>query len=258
MFPVLQLTFFALVTIALSMLTILVGSCERHGKVAYRINRLWTWMILRAGGIALKVTGLENLDRNKQYIFMVNHQSNMDIPVLVQALAQFQLRWIAKKELLRVPFLGWAMWAAKHITVDRADPQDAMKSLERAKRHIAAGISVVVYPEGTRSKDGKLLRFKKGGFLLAVQSKTAIVPVTINGSGSALPAGAWLPKPGAIEVTVEQPIAIDGYRPGNLRVISELVRAKIAAHLRPPSQTRETDGDGEPSLVNQTADKQHV
>ena len=115
---------------------------------------------------------------------------------LVQSLVRFQLRWIAKKELLWVPLFGWAMWATKHITVDRSDPLDAVRSLERAKERLAAGISIVVFPEGTRSRDGQLLPFKKGGFLLAAKTRTKIVPVTIVGSASLLPAGAWRLRPG--------------------------------------------------------------
>lgn len=227
------------VTIPLALLTILFGFFDRYGKRVYRINQFWTWIILRLGGVALKIEGKENIDPKQSYIFMVNHQSNVDIPVLVQALARFQLRWIAKKELLRVPFFGWAMWATKHITVDRSDPVDALKSLERAKEKIAAGISVVVFPEGTRSRDGRLLRFKKGGFFLAVQTRTQIAPVTINGSGRVLPSGGWKLRPGIIEVRVGKPIAVEGYRIGKLRALSDQVRQAIAANLRAddPAQT---------------------
>jgi len=235
MFYLLRLTFVLLVTILLAALTILLGLFDRHGKRAYVINRFWTWLILRVGGISLNVDGLENIDPGEQYVFMVNHQSNIDIPVLVQSLAQFQLRWIAKKELLWVPFFGWAMWATKHITVDRTDPSDAMKSLQRAKQRMAAGISVVVFPEGTRGRDGKLMRFKKGGFLLAVQAQRPIVPITINGSGRVLPSGGWRLRSGVIEVTVEKPIAVEGYRAGNLRLLADQTRQAIAAHLRQPA-----------------------
>jgi 1-acyl-sn-glycerol-3-phosphate acyltransferase len=190
-------------------------------------------LILRIAGISLKIQGLENLDPGQQYIFVVNHQSNIDIPVLVQTLAQFQLRWIAKKELLWVPLFGWAMWATKHITVDRSNRADALKSLERAKQRIAAGISVVVFPEGTRSRDGKLLRFKKGGFLLALQTGKNIVPITINGSGRILPSGDWRLRSGTIEVIVEKPIVTATYRVGNLQLLSDQVRHTIAGHLRP-------------------------
>ena len=97
----------------------MLGLFDPHGKRVYLINQFWTWLILRIGRDFTQVRGLENIDPGQQYIFMVNHQSNIDIPVVVQSLANFQLRWIAKKELLWVPFFGWAMWATKHITVDR-------------------------------------------------------------------------------------------------------------------------------------------
>jgi 1-acyl-sn-glycerol-3-phosphate acyltransferase len=236
MFYPFQFSVIALVTVLLAILTILCGLFEANGKRAYRINQFWTWLVLRVAGISLTVKGLENIDPQRQYIFIVNHQSNLDIPVLVQALPRFQLRWIAKRELLRVPFFGWAMWATKHVTVDRSDSQDAMKSLVRAKELLAAGISLVIFPEGTRSRDGHLQNFKKGGFLLAVQTHTSIVPVTVIGSASLLPIGSWRPQPGSIEVVVEQPVAVEGFRPGTLRLLSNQVRDKIAAHLRDARQ----------------------
>jgi 1-acyl-sn-glycerol-3-phosphate acyltransferase len=260
MFYILQLTLFIVITISLAVLTISLGFFDRHGKRVYRINQLWAWLLLRMGGISLNVEGQENIDASQQYIFMVNHQSNVDIPVIVQSLARFQLRWIAKKELLWVPFFGWAMWATKHITVDRSDPQNAVKSLQRARERIAAGISVVVFPEGTRSTDGKLLRFKKGGFMLAVQANTKIVPVTINGSRNLLPSGAWRLCSGSIEVFVDKPIAVDGYRAGNLRLLSDRVRETIAAHLREPasSESNRTVEGGNRAIANRALDKQRV
>src|SRR5262245_32706657 len=153
----------------LATLTTLVGVIDRHGKVVYGFNKCWTWAILFAGGVKLKVSGSERLDPHRQYIFMVNHQSNADIPILVQSLPRFQLRWIAKKELLWVPFFGWAMWATKHITVDRSDRMDALGSLKKAKERMKSGISLVIFPEGTRSSNGHLLPFKRGGLLLAVR-----------------------------------------------------------------------------------------
>jgi 1-acyl-sn-glycerol-3-phosphate acyltransferase len=228
-----RLTLVLLITGVLATLIVLLGIFDRHGKQVYRINRLWTWFVLRIARISLTVRGLENLDPSEQYVFMVNHQSNIDIPVLVQSLTQFQLRWIAKKELLWVPLFGWAMWATKHIIVNRSDAGDARKSLERAKRRIAAGISVVVFPEGTRSHDGKLLPFKKGGFLLALQTGKNIVPVTINGSGQLLPSGDWRLRSGNVEVTVEKPIMTKTFRVGSIRSLSDRVGQAIAAHLRP-------------------------
>lgn len=239
MFYPLQLSAIVLVTVPLAVATLLCGLFEANGKRAYRINQFWTWLVLRLAGISLIVKGLENIDPRRHYIFIVNHQSNLDIPVLVQALPRFQLRWIAKKELLRVPFLGWALWATRHVTVNRSDSQDAIRSIARAKELLSAGISLVIFPEGTRSRDGHLQKFKKGGFLLAVQTDISIVPVTVNGSYSLLPTGSWCPRSGTIEVVVEQPIAVDGFRPGNLRLLSNHVRDKITAHLRDPRQIQD-------------------
>ena len=246
MFYIAKLCVLLAVTVPLAVAIIAFGPFDPHGKRVYHINQFWTWLILRMGGISLNVRGLENLESGEQYVFMVNHQSNVDIPVLVQSLARFQLRWIAKKELLRVPFFGWAMWATKHITVDRSDPLDAVKSLERARERLDAGISIVVFPEGTRSRDGCLLPFKKGGFLLAAKTRTKIVPVTIVGSASLLPAGAWRLRPGTIEVFVDRPIMTESYRIGKLRSLTEQVRQVIAAHLDQrggPQETKTPDAE---------------
>jgi 1-acyl-sn-glycerol-3-phosphate acyltransferase len=244
MFYLAQLCILLVVTVPLAIATIVLGPFDAQGKRVYRINQFWTWLVLRIGGISLRVSGLENIQAGHQYIFMVNHRSNIDIPVLVQSLVRFQLRWIAKKELLRVPLFGWAMWATKHIVIDRSDPLAAVKNLERAKDRIAAGISIVVFPEGTRSRDGRLLPFKRGGFLLAAQTRTDIVPVTICGSAEVLAAGEWRLHPGTIEVFVDQPIATDGYRAGKLRVLSEQVREIIAARLNALRQAGKPDAVG--------------
>ena len=256
----LRLTLIALLTVPLALLTVVFGLIDPYGKQVYRLSQFWAWAILRAGGVSLRVEGLERLDPDRQYVFMVNHQSNVDIPVLVQSFPKFQLRWLAKKELLWVPFFGWAMWASKHITVDRSNPSDAVKSLQRAKERIAAGISVVIFPEGTRSRDGKLLRFKKGGFLLAVQSGAAIVPVTINGSGSLLPAGAWRLQPGTIEVIVGEAITVAGFRPGKLRLLSDQVRQRMAAHMRVPAIVPGSNvtSMNRPALSKQSLEKQRI
>ena len=232
MFYPIKLGAILLVTVIAASLTVLLGIFDRHGKRVYRLNQFWTWTILRLGGVSLNVIGLERIDPLQQYIFMVNHQSNIDIPVLVEGLRSFQLRWIAKKELLRVPFFGWAMWASKHIIVDRGNRSDGIKILQQAKQRIAAGISVVIFPEGSRSRDGKLLPFKKGGFLLAVQTGRPIVPITIRGSSELLPPGAWRLKSGTVELIIDQPVTVTGVRPGNLRILSGQIRQTIERRLQ--------------------------
>ena len=227
----LKLLGISVVTVPAALLIVLLGLFDRYGKHVYGISRLWTWMILAIGGVGLKVTGLSHIDPKRQYIFMVNHQSHIDIPVLIQSLPSFQLRWIAKRELLWVPFFGWAMWAAKHITVDRSDRMDALGSLKKAKERMKGGISLVIFPEGTRSSDGNLLPFKRGGLLLAVRTQTPIVPVTISGSWAILPKGDWRIRGGQIEVTVGAPVSVKNHRPRSLRELSVHVQELIENNL---------------------------
>jgi 1-acyl-sn-glycerol-3-phosphate acyltransferase len=234
MFAALKLALIATITVLAAILTTIRGSVDPNGKTVYRLGRIWSYTILKIGGISVRVEGLKGIDPSKQYIFMANHQSNLDIPVLIHTLNGFQLRWIAKKELLWVPFFGWAMWASKHIVVDRTDRLNAVKSLQRAKERLQAGLSIVIFPEGTRSRSGKLLPFKKGGFYLAAQTNTPIVPLTINGSGAVLPVGGWRFLPGTIEVRIGEPLTVRGYGRGDLRLLSSEVRRAIETHLREP------------------------
>jgi len=251
----LKLALICMITLPATVLIILLGLFDPVGKRVYEIGRFWSWTILKIGGVSLNVQGLTQLDPRRQYVFMANHQSNIDIPVLMQSLPGFQLRWIAKKELLWVPFFGWAMWAAKHITVDRSDRLDAVKSLKQAKERIDAGISVVVFPEGTRSKDGRLLPFKRGGFLLAIQTGAPIVPVTINGSGAVLRVGGWRLHRGKIDVTIGETIPVENYGRANLRILSARVKERVEAHLRQPTYESREAFPGTHSVINTAIEK---
>lgn len=234
----LKLLVICVITVPAALLTIVFGLFDPYGKYVHGITRLWTRLILAICGVTVEVTGLSQLDPKQQYVFMVNHQSHVDIPVLVQSLPAFQLRWIAKKELLWVPFFGWAMWAAKHIMVNRSNRFDASGSIKKAKQRMKGGISLVIFPEGTRSLDGNLLPFKRGGLLLAVKTQTPIVPVTINGSSAVLPKGGWRIRRGEIKVTVGAPISVENYRPGTLRALSLRVQELIENNLLTASQLR--------------------
>jgi 1-acyl-sn-glycerol-3-phosphate acyltransferase len=200
---------------------------DREGRLAYRLGRLWTRMVLNTAGVDLKVTGLEQLDRRRPYIFIANHQSHIDIPIMVQSLPGFQLRWIAKKTLAYVPFFGWALMASRHILIDRADRAAAMASLTKAKAKLDAGISVVIFPEGTRGVRGRLGNFKRGAFLLGIKTKTPIVPVTISGSWRILGRKQWRIRSGEVEVFVHDPIATDGLGAKDSATLAQRVRAII-------------------------------
>lgn len=230
----LKLFLVGLFTLLLSFLIVLAAPFGRIGKPADAVARLWAWTILGIGGIRLKVRGLDRLEPGRHYIFIANHQSYLDIPVLVKSLPRFQLRWIAKKELGYIPFFGWALWAGGHILVDRSDRASAMASFRKAKERIAKGVSVVIFPEGTRSSGGHMMPFKRGGFLLAAQTKTPIVPVTINGSWAVLPREDWRLKSGEIEVVVDEPIPIEKYDGKEISVLVKRVHDMIESHCGGP------------------------
>lgn len=230
-----KLLLIVLITLPLGAAILCVGPFDKTGRWAYAVSRLWSWSILKIGGVRLSARGLDRLDAGRPYIFMANHQSLIDIPVLVGSFPRFQLRWVAKKELLYIPLFGWALWASRHITVDRADYSTAARSLRKAKEKIESGISVVIFPEGTRSLSGELLPFKKGGFLLAVKTKTPIVPVTINGSRAVLLRKDWRIRAGEVEVVVGDPIPVDSVHPADLQGLLTRVREIIEAGLRRPA-----------------------
>lgn len=206
----LKLALIVLGSILQSIPIIAFGLMDSDGRRAYPLFRFWSWCVLKVGGVGLTIRQAGRLDPGQAYIFMANHQSNIDIPVLVQALAPFQLRWMAKRELLRVPFFGWALWASRHILVKRARSRDLVAAMDSACERLTQGISVVVFPEGTRSTDGQLLPFKRGGFRLAERAGVPIVPATIKGSGALMKRGDWRLRPGEVEVVIGDAIPPDG------------------------------------------------
>jgi 1-acyl-sn-glycerol-3-phosphate acyltransferase len=169
------------------------------------VQRFWSPVLLWAGGAKLEVLGLEHLDRKQPYVFVSNHQSTIDIPTLFLALP-WNTRFVAKKALMYVPALGWYMWLAKFIFVDRGNRKTAIASLDKAAQQIRDGISIIVFAEGTRSPDRTVKPFKKGPFALAMKAGVPLVPVAIEGSGALMPKNSWIITPGPIKVLVGKPI----------------------------------------------------
>lgn len=164
----------------------------------HNCGRLWGRGALWLAGVRLRVEGVENLPAPGQpVIFAGNHQSNFDILSYFAGLP-FQFRWMAKVELFRIPFFGLAMKRSGYIPIDRADRRKAMQSMSLAAERIRGGTSVVIFPEGTRSDDGRLQEFKKGGLLIAIKAQVPIVPVAISGSAAVMRKGAWSFTPGTI------------------------------------------------------------
>ncbi len=247
----LKLAVIAVVTPILSLAVLLLAPIDdREGRLVYRIGRLWSRMVLKIAGVRVKVHGLARLRRSRPYIFIANHQSHIDIPVMVQSLPGFQLRWIAKKTLAFVPFFGWALLASRHILIDRADRAAAMASLRKAKAKLAAGVSVVIFPEGTRGVHGRIGRFKRGAVLLAIKTKTPIVPVTISGSWRILGRKDWRLKGGEVEVFVHEPIAVEDLGGKDGEELTERVRGIIASSCAGGLDTEEPTGAARAAALN--------
>jgi len=177
---------------------------SEHG--VYRIGRAWARLCIRLGGITCEVTGVEHVPMNRTVVFCANHASQVDILALYDTLP-VSIRFLAKKELFSVPFFGFVMTIAGHIPIDRSGGRAAVKSINEAAEKIRSGASVVIFPEGTRSRDGRLQPFKTGGMQVAMRSGCPIVPVAISGSYEILPRSRIWIRPGHIKVAIGEPIS---------------------------------------------------
>jgi 1-acyl-sn-glycerol-3-phosphate acyltransferase len=198
----------------------------RSGNFLHRIAGVWGRSILAVSRIKVSVKGLSNIDPSSPYIYMPNHQSNFDIPVLLGHL-RVQFRWLAKMELFKIPIFGRAMRKAGYISINRYDRESAFESLNVAAEKIKGGVSVLIFPEGTRSRDGKIRPFKKGGFVLAIDSGVPIVPVVITGTRAIMPKGRFRVYPGHVSMVVHKPIETSTYTRKTKEALMENVRRVI-------------------------------
>lgn len=211
------------------MAPLIVGAAVIDDRLAYQICQQWAWLNLLAFGIEVRPRRTAALDPASPYVFMSNHRSHLDVLAVIQALDEFQLRWVAKKELVDVPVFGWALKQSGHIIVDRSDTTQAIASLRAAKLQMARGISVIIFPEGTRAEtDDALLPFKKGGFMLALETDTPIVPIVVRGTSALLPRDTWQIHGGPVEVVIGAPIDVVGQ---DRRALMTQVAAFMTAEL---------------------------
>lgn len=225
---ILVLVFAPPFTILASLLALLLMTVFRFSPVSIQgLTRFWGRTITRACGVSVRVEGLEKLDARKPYIFAANHQSQFDIFAL-QGHLNFDFRWLAKKELFAIPFFGQAMRKAGYIPVDRSHGRQALKSLNEAARRIAEGTSVIIFPEGTRSLDGRLQTFKAGGMTLAIKSAVDLAPVAIIGTHEILPKGKLLAHAGEVIIRVGAPIPSSAYEPKQKHELAERLRQAVA------------------------------
>jgi 1-acyl-sn-glycerol-3-phosphate acyltransferase len=151
---------------------------------------LWCHLLLKVLGIRIKVIAEKFPEKGKKYVFMANHQSQLDIPVLESLLKDYNIRFLAKKSLFDIPFFGWGIKALGYVPVEREDPKEGLKSLLACVDRLKEGVSLVVFPEGTRSKTGELLPFKAAGFLIPIKAGVPVCPVSIWGTFRILPKGS--------------------------------------------------------------------
>lgn len=196
----------------------------------HRFGILWGRSCLMLAGLKLRVQGTEHIPGNTPAIYVANHQSNFDIPILYAGLP-LQFRWMAKQELFRFPLFGLAMKRSGYIPIDRSNRRKAMHSLNLAAEKIRAGTSVIIFPEGTRTPDGRLQEFKQGALLIAAKAGVPVVPVAIHGSFRIQPKGSWRVKSGPLKLVIMPPLQCSGHTPAAIRELTGKVHAQIAANL---------------------------
>ena len=202
----LYLAVFTPLTLLFSVSAFIWSLFDPSGRLYAWHARLWARLALALNCVKVSISGAEHLP-DGPLIFMSNHQSNFDILALLAAMPR-QLHWIAKKELFEIPVFGPSMRRGGYIPLDRGDGRKALQSMDEAAATIHQGKSVVLFPEGTRTTDGNLLPFKRGGFILARKAEVPVIPVTINGSGKINPAGKIRLYSGNIHITLHPPIAV--------------------------------------------------
>lgn len=197
-------------------------------NLVHRWGILWGRSAVLLAGLHVQVRGSENIPQNRSVVYIVNHQSNFDIPILYAGLP-LQFRWMAKQELFNIPLFGQSMRCCGYIPIDRSDRRKTMQSMTAAAQRINQGASVIIFPEGTRSADGQLQEFKKGGFLIAVKAQVPVVPVVIKGSAKVMAKNSWRINGGTIEMQILPAIETAGMKNADTGALMEQVRKPIAA-----------------------------
>jgi 1-acyl-sn-glycerol-3-phosphate acyltransferase len=201
-----------------------------RSDVVMHLGRIWSAALLRASGARVHYHGLERTRGALPCLFVANHQSSVDIWALLRVMPT-RARFVAKQELFRIPLFGRILAATGFVPIDRGNRAEAIRSLDRAARAVRSGRSLVLFPEGTRSRDGRLQPFKKGAFHLALRSGAPIVPVAIAGSFAVMPRSVFPVRPGRVDVWFEPPIDVAAYQPDGHEELRRRAQAAIAGRL---------------------------
>ena len=199
--------------------------------VLYELGHIGVGLALAMAGIRYRITGKEHVPKGRAVVFCSNHESNVDPPVLFQALHR-RLHVLFKAELTKLPVLGKVMLAGGFVAVERDRREASLASIERAAASIKAGNSFLIFPEGTRSRTSELLPFKKGGFIMAIKAGAPIVPVAISGGRDAMRKGSWFVRPVLCRIRLGEPVETAGYSVDDRDQVIEIVRARVEELLR--------------------------
>ncbi len=210
---------FLISTIITAITTIVMSAIFGDTKWGYYPARWWSKFTCAIALLRVEIIGEELLDQNQSYVFVANHQSVFDI-FLIYGWLPNKFKWIMKKEIKKIPLVGKACEYAGHIFLDRTNKRAAARSIELAAKKLTNGVSVVIFPEGTRTHDGTIGKFRRGAFLLATDIKLPLVPITIKGAFEVLPRNTFLMHPGKITMVIHKPIATESYSHDN---INELI-----------------------------------
>lgn len=218
--------FLVLGTLVFGLLALPVALFPRGADGVFLLSKLWAWGLLAASGVRVSTRFEAVLERRRGYVFLGNHQSMFDIPLVI-ATIPVQLRFAAKRSLFRIPVFGWAIRAGALIPVDRSDRSGARVTLAAAEERLARGTSVLLFPEGTRSLDGRLGAFERGGFLLAIKTGRPIVPVGIRGTLAVQRRGSFSIRPGRVSVSYGEPIDPASFGVRGRAELEALVRRRL-------------------------------
>lgn len=222
----------SIATIILGIPVMVVGLLSRTGNLAFSITKLWAYIMLAVSLVRTEIKNKAKILKGTSYIIISNHQSHFDAVALITTLG-VQFRWFIKKEILKIPLFGYALYASRNIFLDRSNTARAIESINKGIDRLPRGVGVMVFAEGTRSPDGQIHEFKKGGFVTAVTRKIPILPVTVNGSRRVMPKGSLVFKPGKIQVVIGDPIDTGGYTTNTIQELIEKTRQTVMANFDP-------------------------
>jgi 1-acyl-sn-glycerol-3-phosphate acyltransferase len=219
-----------LYTVVFCIPVIVTALFSRTGRLPYILGKTWAWLLMKTNRVKIQIEGLEKVIKNSSYVFIANHASNLDPPAVAVALKN-PLRFVGKKSLAKIPLFGSAIKLARMILIDREDSRAARETVNKAVRELRNGISACFFAEGTRSLDGRLQKFKKGGVMLALKARLPIVPITIIGSHNLLPKKALRIKAGVMRIVIGDPIETSRYTENDRDALIEKVRSVISGNL---------------------------